>query len=429
METYHIGKTRSVCIYILAALFLFYEMALQVSPSVMTNDLMKSFGVGAQGLGIMAAFYFYSYTIMQLPAGLLFDRYGPRKLICLASIVCALGAFFFAMTHSAVYASLGRFLMGFGSSFAFIGVLTVAARFFRPFLFAFLVGIAQFLAAFGAMGGELPLAYFVNHFGWKEVMVFLGVIGLVIGLVSFFVIRDFKSKDQQLHHHENKQPIFASIAGILKSSQNAFIAIYAFALWAPVAIFAALWGIPYLMERYGISNTRAAFACGMIWLGIAITSPFIGWLSDYLGKRKGLLVFCASLGFLSTCIFLYVPEISFTLCLLLLFLFGVASSGQILSFALVKDNNRPSDMSAAVGFNNMAVVIGGALFQPLVGILLGIFWDGKMRGSIPIYSIQNFHISLSLVPICFFIGTIAALFLIKETNCKPKFDQYSDHLM
>ncbi len=112
----------------LAAFFYLYEFILQVSPGVMTTALMRDFQVDAAVLGTTSAFYFYAYAPMQIPAGLLFDRYGPRLLITLALLICALGAFFFGMTTNLAFASAGRFFMGVGSAFSFIGILILISR-------------------------------------------------------------------------------------------------------------------------------------------------------------------------------------------------------------------------------------------------------------------------------------------------------------
>ena len=109
----------------------------------------------------------------------------------------------------------------------------------------------------------------------------------------------------------------------------------------------------------------------------------------------------------------------------LLFLFGIAASGQILSFALVKDNNRPSVTSTAIGFNNMANVAGGAIFQPLVGAVLSAGWDGKMLGHVPIYATSDYNMALCVVPLCFLIGLIVSSTGIKETYCSSIFDDSS----
>lgn len=421
------GKKLSILpvfVYIFAALFLFYEMALQVSPSVMTHDLMRDFSINASGLGVMAAFYFYSYTIMQIPAGLMYDHLGPRYLITGAVCVCVIGAFFFGMTQTLALASLGRFLMGVGSAFAFIGVLVVAARFFKPKRFAFLVGVAQLLAALGAMGGEIPLAASVNDFGWRDTMNFLAFVGIGLAICCAFIIRNRPPKHKHPPAVKEILSVWKKLKDITLHRQTWWIGLYAFSSWAPVAIFAALWGVPFLMDNYGVSNTVAAVATGMVWLGIGLTSPVLGWLSDKLGRRRLLLRVCSLIGLIASSCVIYLPDLPFSVTCILLFFFGIASSGQILTFALIKDINRPSMTATAIGLNNMAVVAGGALFQPLVGWMLMWHWGGTITGSIPNYSVHDYRFALAIVPLSYLIGLIASSFFIKETFCRPTYESH-----
>ncbi|QVL57027.1 MAG: MFS transporter [Simkaniaceae bacterium] len=412
-------KILGIFIYTLAALFLLYEMGLQVSPSIMTRNLMYEFKVGAASLGVMASFYFYSYTLMQIPVGLLFDRFNARGLITGAVLLCSIGTFFFAFTHSIAWASFGRFLMGIGSAFAFVGVLVMAARWFSAKYFAFLVGTAQFLAALGALGGELPLSAMLEHWRWRVVMIFLGSIGIFLTLFCFMIIRDNPYQDR---HIPKKHDLFRELKEIVKSAQTWWVALYAFCGWGPVAVFAALWGVPYLRVRFQVPTTYAALAMALLWIGIGLTSPFIGWLSNKIGKRRPLIIICAVIGLICSLILFYLPGITFGLSFIFLFGMGVAAGGQILSFALVKDNNRPSIVGTAFGLNNMAVVAGGALFQPFVGFLLQVLWDGSKDGwGVPVYSIVNYHLGLIVVPACFLLGVISSVFFIKETYCRPKY--------
>ncbi len=409
-----------IVIYFLAALFLCYEMALQVSPGVMTKALMKDFTIDSTTLGITAAFYFYSYTLMQIPAGLLYDKFGPRKLITLALIICSIGALFFSSTHHVAALALGRFLMGIGSAFAFIGVLIVAARWFHQRHFALLVGLAQLLAAIGAMGGALPLAKASLEFGWRDTIDFLAAFGFIIAIFTALIIRDYPKNHPRKHEDHYKLGLFKSLLETLKNSQIWAIAVYAFASWSPVAIFAALWGTPYLMQRYQITTTTAAGSISLIWVGLMITSPFIGWFSDKIKRRKILMAICSFFGFIAASILIFTPSLSFKLSYSLCLFLGIGASGQILSFALIKDIVKPVITATAVGFNNMAVVIGGALFQPLVGYLISKFWDGKIENGVPLYSTLAYTKALSIVPFCFLLALTACLF-IKETYCKQSY--------
>ncbi|MEI8301621.1 MAG: MFS transporter [Chlamydiota bacterium] len=415
-------------IFALASLFLFFEMALQVSPSIMTNQLMSEFNIHAATLGIMASCYFYSYTLMQIPSGLLYDHFGPRLLISLSCFVCSLGALFFGLSHSVVFLAIGRFLLGVGSAFAFVGVLTISARWFAPALFALFVGITQFLSGIGAVAGSLPLAYAVDHYGWRHTITFLGCLGFIIALLCALFIRNRPPQEAEIHEDHYRLGIKKSFKEVLKQGQTWSLAVYSFSNWAPALIFPALWGVPYLMVKYQITNTQAAFATSMVWIGVAIFSPILGWASDKLQRRKSLLTFCTALGLLSSLILLFTPNLSFISIYILLLLLGGASSGNLLCFAVAKDNNRPSVTSTAMGFNNMAVVLGGAVFQPIVGAILSKSWDGITSHGLPVYTADNYTLALLTVPFCYLLGLVTTVFFIKETFCKQKYDSYSDQL-
>lgn len=416
-------------IFFLASLFLFYEMALQVSPSIMTNQLMSEFGINASVLGIMASTYFYSYTAMQIPSGLLYDRFGTRVLITLATLVCALGALFFGYSTSVTFLSIGRFLLGVGSAFAFVGVLAVAARWFAPSLFALFVGITQFLAAVGAMSGALPLAFTVDHFGWRATMITLGYFGVFLAALCAIIIRNRPYQEKKSDSTAHKPSIARSFKEVFAERQTWSLGVYSFSNWAPALLFAGLWGVPYLMQKYCIANTKAAFATSMLWFGVAAISPVLGWLSDKIQRRKVLITACTVIGLFASLLLIYAPGISYGFSCFLIFLLGIASSGNLICFAVAKDINRPSVSSTAMGFNNMAVVLGGAIFQPIVGWILATLWDGTLVNNVPCYSQKAFTIALSTVPFCYLIGWIASHFFIKETYCKPKYDPYSDQLI
>lgn len=415
-------------IFGLASLFLFLEMALQVSPSIMTNQLMAEFGINASVLGIMASCYFYSYTAMQIPSGLLYDRFGPRSLISIATAVCSLGALFFGLSHSVFLLGVGRFLLGIGSAFAFVGVLAIAARWFAPSLFALFVGITQLLAGIGAMSGALPLAYAVDHLGWRSTMTILGYTGLLLAIFCVIFIRNYPPEEKETPTDHYRLGFLRSFKEVIYQGQTWSLGVYSFSNWAPALILAALWGVPYLMTKYSIPNTKAALAVSMFWVGGVAVSPFLGWISDKIQRRKSLLTFCTALGLVASLLLLFSPNLPFSCVFILLFCLGAASSGNILCFAVAKDNNRPSVTSTAMGFNNMAVVLGGAVFQPIVGWVLAKLWTGEMQNGVPFYTTHSYTMGLTTVPICYLLGLIASVFFIKETFCKPKFDAYSDQL-
>jgi MFS family permease len=412
----------SICI--LASSFYLYEFILQVSPGVMTRELIHDFGLNAVSLGTMAAFYYYAYTPMQLPAGFLFDRFGPRRLITAAMLTCAIGALVFGVSTNIVVASAGRFMMGLGSAFSFIGTLVLISRWFPARYFAFLTGLVEFMSCVGAIVGETPLTVAVGYWGWRSTIITLSILGMILGLLMWIIVRD--SPEVVLRGHKfqatAQKTIVQGLKQVCRNNQTWFVALYSFMVWAPITAFAALWGVPFLVTAYGISTKAASTACTMIWLAIGLGCPLLGWWSDKVSLRGMPLKFAASLGIIGLIPVIYIPHLPSFLLYFCLFLFGLAASGQSLAFGVVKDNNYSSVVGTAIGINNMATVAGGALFQPVIGLLLQFYWNGTMHQGTPFYHVADYRKAFVILPLCYVLAFLIGNFLIKETYCQSQHD-------
>ena len=145
--------------------------------------------VDALTLGAVMSFYYYSYSTMQLVADLSFDRFGARRTLTFAAFICALGTFLMGSAHSYESIALGRLFTGCGSACAFIGVLFLGKRWFKHEYFYLVAGITEMLGCLGAIFGVGPTALVVNSLGWRQTLISLSVIGLVLALVILIVIR------------------------------------------------------------------------------------------------------------------------------------------------------------------------------------------------------------------------------------------------
>ena len=420
LSTYHLptqehSKLSAYLIFFLAASFYLYEFILQVAPSVMAAPMMKTFQVSAEGFGVISAFYFYAYAPMQLPAGLLFDRYGPRKLMTGALILCAIGSFFFASTDSVVTASMGRFLIGIGSAFSFIGVLVLVSRWFPPQHFAILAGVAQLMSSVGAMFGEMPLAALIGHVGWRQASFILAAVGFLLAVLLWYLIRDYPHQPTQSLPTRSLREEWQRLLEVCRRSYTWLTGAYAFSIWTPIAVFAALWGVPYLEEKYHVSVVVASGLCSMIWLGIGVGSPLLGWVSDRCSSRRLALITSSIFGLTATLILLYVPYVSIEWMYLVLFMLGLGAGGQTVSFAVVKDNNPVHLVGTASGFNNLSVLVGGAIFQPLVGVILHRSAGLQLAHEVPIYTISSYQKALLVMPCCYLASLILAVWFIKES--------------
>lgn len=414
-------KLNAYLIFLISSSFYLYEYILQVAPGVMSEHMMEAFQINAAGFGIVSAFYFYAYAPMQLPAGLLFDRYGPRKLMTIALLVCSVGSICFASTDHLFTAALGRLLIGMASAFSFIGILVLISRWFPPRQFAFLAGLAQAMSSVGAIFGETPLAALVEHLGWRPASFILAFIGVLLAITVWFIVRDFPNQENpQVTKKREWRSELKRLLEVCKHSFTWLIAAYAFTVWAPIVIFAALWGVPYLVTKYSISTLLASWMCSMVWIGIAVGSPLLGWFSDYMCNRRLSLFLSSLIGLASAIALLYIPNLSLSWMYFVLFMFGVGAGGQTVSFAVIAEQNPLELVGTASGFNNMAVLLGGAIFQPIVGLVLHHNAGASDIGS-PLYSVDNYNKALVVLPICFFFSLIA-VFFIKESHPRKQFD-------
>ncbi|MCP4473417.1 MAG: MFS transporter [Gammaproteobacteria bacterium] len=403
----------------LASLFYVYDYFIQVAPSIMTHQLMQAFDIGAGRLGVLSACFYYSYTIMQIPAGVLIDSFGARKLLALAICISAAGVVLFGVSHYLISAGIARFLIGFGSAFSFISSLYLAARWFSHKRFSFIAGLVQLGASVGSIFGLAPLAWAVGHYGWRQSMITAGLLTFIFALVVWLIVRDSPRGRQQqplLHHKQGYRQQRWLI--LLRNRQLWVVALCGVMCWVPVAVIGALWGVPYLMKVYTMTTMSAGKMVSLFWFALALGSPFIGWYSNYISRRRQLFIVCFLFAVVGAVLLLFAPSLPVWLIALALILLGLSASVQSLSFGLVKDIVPENLFATASGINNMAAIIGGGIAQPLVGYLLFLHWHGAMAQGVPDYSVSNYLFAFTILPITACIGLLLSCFFVKETYCQ-----------
>lgn len=409
-------------ICMLGALFYCYEYYLRIAPSVMTADLMRAFGISAAALGNLAAFYYYAYTPMQLPVGLMMDRHGPRRLLIIASLACAIGAYLFTQTVHIGVAQFGRFLVGFGSAFAFVGVLKLSALWLPPERFAFMSGFATALGALGAIAGDISLSAMVSHMGWQKTTALAASGGLILAAVMYILI---PTKRGELSDTKpvtmNYKQLFIGLGCLLKNPQIWINGTIGGLMYIPTTAFAELWGIPYLEQAHHYSKMDAASTISMIFLGWVIGAPLMGILSEKIRLRRLPITVGAVVAALLIAIVIYVPGIPFWTTAMLLLVFGIFSSAQIIVFAVGRENSPYELSGTVVALTNLFVMLSGVLFQPIIGLLLDFHWNGVKIDGVHYYNVADYRYALSILPLGLILAGILSLFL-RETRCKLQFD-------
>ena len=404
-----------------AALF-FSEYFGRVAPSVMVPELMHDFNVTAFALGALSAFFYYPYIAMQVPVGMMVDRYGAHRLLTSTALVCAGGCLLFAYANSLVTAQVGRMLMGFGAAFAFVGALKLATNWFPPHRFGLLAGLTQALGMLGACVGQAPMAWSVETFCWRHTLFMVALSFVCLAVLIGLLVRDKPQGGiEVVQTRPRAMPLLAGLKMVLKNPQSWWNAIYAGLVYAPTAAFAELWGVTFLVNAYGIDTRTAAFGIGLIFIGWGVGGPLMGALSDRMLRRKPIMYVSAISGCIIIASILYIPHLPLAVLYSLLFLYGISNTGVATAYAVSAEINPRHIAGTSMAFANMASVIVGAIFQPIIGWLLDKHAGVTSLVVKPVYQAADFRFALVLLPVCMLLGIVFAK-LVKETHCRPVVD-------
>lgn len=391
----------------LGGCFYLYQFILRVSPDVFVPDLIATFKVDAYSLGVLSAAYYYPYSFLQIPLGMLTDKFGPKKLITASMGFCVLGALLFSMSHVLWLAQAGRFLMGAGSACAFICCLKLGSAWFTPQQFARIVGFTMIFGTIGAIGGKAPLAYLTQHFGWRTSMTLVATIGVVFLLLVWFFVKDKPEKETgEPDLAEETLSLRDNLLVLAKEKQSWIIVSYALMAYVPLTVFGDLWGTSFLISAYeGLERTTAAICVSMMFVGICIGAPLCTYISDLLHSRKKVIL-ATSFGCLAvvSSIVSFIGLLPFQSMYPLFFLMGLFIGGHYLNFIVICERHPKNVSGTATGFTNWFTMSGAFIIQPLVGWLL----DWSSGGSIKegILNVADFRIALLAVPVALTLSIV-----------------------
>lgn len=402
-------------VWALAAFFYFYEYLLRVSPNVMVPELMQAFDITTGQLGVLIASFLLVYSPMQLPVGVLMDRYGARILLTIASLGCGIGALLFAVSHTLGGAYAGRLLIGVSSSFAFVGMVYVCSHWFERNKRALLVGLANSISMLGAFAGGGPLSIMVERFGWRTSLFFWGIIGIILAAAIFLLIRKGSHTKAHLSEEKPSKTLFEGLKIFCKGFYNWINAIVALLFYTVTTAIGGLWGVPFIQNNYHVPKEVASFAVSMLFFGWLIGSPVMGLLSDRVNNRKWVIVIGALITFLCFTPVVYFNSMSIFWVYILIFLTGFFSSAELLNFTYATEINPSRVKGASIAVTNFIVSAGGVIVQPLIGFLLENSHGAKYLSQIQTYSEIDFKKALTILPVCLLAAALLGL-LLKENK-------------
>ena len=386
--------------------------------AVMADQLMADFNIGAASLGNFSSFYYYSYVAVQIPTGILADYWGPRKLLTAGALLSSVGAFIFASASSIHIANIGRLIIGASMGVAWVSILNLSTRWFRPNQFAVVTGLALCLGILGALSAGVPLRLLMNLFGWRSIIIFAGTITLLLSLMIWIFVRDDPvQKGYDSYAADITDPIHRSKTSILSDLSNVFryrntwiLTVVPASLIGPALAFSGLWGVPYLTTHYDIDPVKSATLISALLIACALGAPILGALSEKTGRRKPIYFTALCISFFGWLPILFMQDMPLWLLVIFLSIVGFATGAIVIGMAFVKESVPLALVGTVSGISNMGMEMGPMVLQPAIGLVLDLKWDGLIENGIRIYDLNAYHVAFCLIIGLSIIGAVLFTF-------------------
>jgi MFS family permease len=393
----HAGR-RSWLIWFTAALVYLLSVFHRTSFGVAGLEAADRFGVGAAALGTFTVLQVGVYAAMQIPTGVLVDRYGPRKVLVAALLFLGLGQIILALATSYGLGLLARGVLGFGDAMTFVSVLRLIAGHFPGRQYAVVTSFTTAIGFLGNLAATVPLTLLLDGPGWLPTFLGAGLITAMYAAVVAVRVKDTPSGRTAKAAPVDRRELLRQIrtAWRVPGTRLGFWVHFS-TMFAP-NVLTLLWGVPFLVQGQGLAPATASALLTVFVFGSMIGGPVTGGIisarpglrmplvGGYLGGAAG--VWAVLLGWPGQ-----IPVAVLVPCFAFLSLGGPAS---MIAFALARDYNPLHRVGTATGVVNVGGFVATTITALLVGVLLQ-------------YSGGNFRIALVAVVVVLALGTVRML--------------------
>lgn len=393
-------------IWVIAVCFVLLQFFLQLSSGVVLGAIMTERNFSALDIGLLASAFYYIYTSLQVPVGIIYDCYSLKLILICSISVCSLGCFIFAASHSFNSLFIGRLLMGGGSAFAFVGLAHILRSYFPIKEFSFLIGLSETLGFFATVMGMIIMGEAIHFVGWRTFIFAAGLFCVANALACWWI---YPTQEPQMP--PLKSAFIPAMRSVLSNPLIWVNSIFVSLSFTVITVFGALWVIPFLQSKLHCSLAVASSIGAMIFAGAAISCPLFGKLAMVVSNRRLVIIgSCLSTALLEG-FFLYIQQPSIVLHGVLLFLIGLCCGGYLLSFSISNELATTETLSTCTGFTNTLAMLSAPILQPIIGHCLDRLHPGSTS-----FTVEEYQSVLIILPFCLIVSAILACFLPQQNR-------------
>jgi MFS family permease len=384
----------------------------RMSPQAMTADLAHDFSTNLAGIGVIASAYFYGYMLIQIPAGVLVDIFGVRKVVLASLFTSTAGTLLFSCSGNLAMVFLARVVIACGDGLVFAALLKHVALQFSDRRFGLMSGVSQVSGYIGGVLATTPLTAAVSIYGWRTCFGLIALISFANLVFCYFILPGVAAVKKDDIGNRVKA-LLRSIADLLSYRAAWGCALTFTSHFVVVTTLAGVWGLPLVMYTFGIARNTASICILAFMVANAMGSIVGGYISDRVSQLiKSLLLNCVlRITLLLALMPLLARNFGLAYGVLCFSLLGLVAGGTIpLVLKSLKNIYSARFIGAGASINTTLAGIVGAVIQPLLGMVLAGISENKSTITDPILGSYDMFV---LILVLISLGGVVGPFMMR----------------
>lgn len=346
----------------------------RTAPGLITEQIMLDFNVTATTIGLLTSVQFFVYTALQIPMGILADRYGPNFFLISGAILTGVGTIIYSLSTYEFVLFAARILTGIGDATIWVNTVLILSQWFNAKEFTRLIGVAAMMGNLGYLLATVPFSLMIDILGWRSAFFSAGLLVCLCGIFLYFVLLR-KTKQQVFKKRETQHEKTWVLLRRIFSKRQAWALFFChFGIVGTYVGFISSWGVPYGMSVYGMTRSAASQLIMLGLTGALIGAPLAGWISSRLKTIKKPYIVVHIMLLLTWSVFLlFNGNPPFRLLAILFFIIGLAYGANALTFATVRQSFPIREVGIVTGFANTGGFLSAILLPSIFGKVLDHF--------------------------------------------------------
>jgi len=406
-----------------SVLFTYLLMSSQrTAPGLIIDQVMLDFNVTATTIGLLTSIQFFVYTGLQIPMGILTDRYGPNFFLIIGAILTGLGTILYSLGTNEFFLFFSRILTGTGDATIWVNMVLILSQWFNAKEFTRLIGIAAMTGSLGFLLATVPFSLLIDFLGWRAAFFLAGLLLCLCGILLYFVLLKKPKQPVFIKNEIQREKTLVLLRRIFSNRQAWALFFCHFGIVGTYVGFISSWGVPYGMNVYGMTRSDASQLMMIGLIGALIGAPLASWISSQLETIKWPYVVVHIILLSTWSIFLLFngnpPSFLLTM---LFFIIGLAYGANALTFAAVRQSFPIVESGIVSGFANTGGFLSAVLLPSIFGKVLDYFQAAS--GSVSDGYYYGF-----ITPVIFSMIGLIGVLLIKEKRQLQEVKSISTYL-